>query len=78
MDAERWNSLDGMRRQVTRDEARRIVVRAQLLDAERPGDVVEVAKQLGAIKIDSTSVIAPAEHSIPWSRIGYAYEPGQL
>jgi uncharacterized protein YcaQ len=67
-----------MPRQLTREEARRIVVRAQLLDAERPGDVVEVAEQLGAVKIDPTAMIAPAEHSILWSRIGYAYEPGQL
>lgn len=65
-------------RRLTREEARRIVVRAQLLDAGRPGDVVEVAEQLGAVKIDPTAVIAPAEHSILWSRIGYAYEPGQL
>jgi len=64
--------------QLTRDDARRIAVRAQLLDAVRPGDVVEVAEQLGAIKIDPTAVIAPAEHTILWSRIGYAYEPGQL
>jgi uncharacterized protein YcaQ len=64
--------------QLTRDDARRIAVRAQLLDAVRPGDVVEVAEQLGAIKIDPTSIIAPAEHTILWSRIGYAYEPGQL
>lgn len=64
--------------QLTRDQARRIAVRAQLLDALRPGDVVEVAEQLGAIKIDPTAVIAPAEHTILWSRIGYAYEPGQL
>lgn len=67
-----------MTRQLSREEARRIVVRAQLLDAERPGDVVEVAEQLGAVKIDPTATIAPAEHSILWSRIGYAYEPGQL
>jgi len=64
--------------QLTREQARRIAVRAQLLDAMRPGDVVEVAEQLGAIKIDPTAVIAPAEHTILWSRIGYAYEPGQL
>jgi uncharacterized protein YcaQ len=64
--------------QLTREQARRIAVRAQLLDAVRPGDVVEVAEQLGAIKIDPTAVIAPAEHTILWSRIGYAYEPGQL
>lgn len=63
---------------LSRDEARRIAVRAQLLDANRPGDVVEVAEQLGAIKIDPTAVIAPSEHSICWSRLGWVYEPGQL
>jgi uncharacterized protein len=63
---------------LTRDEARRIAVRAQLLDADRPGDVVEVADRLGAIKIDPTATIAPAEHSILWSRIGRGYEPAQL
>lgn len=60
------------------DQARRIAVRAQLLDADRPADVVEVAEQLGAIKIDPTAVIAASEHTIPWSRIGWGYEPGQL
>jgi uncharacterized protein len=64
--------------QLTRDQARRIAVRAQLLDAYRPGDVVEVAEQLGAIKIDPTATIAPAEHTILWSRIGLGYEPPQL
>lgn len=63
---------------LTRDQARRIVVRAQLLDAERPGDVVEVAEQLGYIKIDPTATIAPCEHTVLWSRIGWSYEPGQL
>lgn len=63
---------------LTRDQARRIVVRAQLLDADRPGDVVEVAEQLCYIKIDPTATIAPAEQIIPWSRIGWSYEPGQL
>lgn len=63
---------------LTRDEARRIAVRAQLLDADRPGDVVEVAEQLGSIKIDPTATIAPAEQTAFWSRIGWGYEPGQL
>lgn len=63
---------------LSREEARRIAVRAQLLDAERPGDVVEVAEQLGAVKIDPTAVIAPSEHTICWSRLGWVYEPGQL
>lgn len=63
---------------LTRDEARRIAVRAQLLDADRPGDIVEVAEQVAAIKIDPTATIAPSEQTIPWSRIGWGYEPGQL
>ena len=53
-------------------------MRAQLLDAIRPGDVVEVAEELGAIKIDPTATIAPSEHSILWSRIGEGYDPIQL
>ena len=67
-----------MTHQLTRDQARRIAVRAQLLDADRPGDVIEVAEQLGAIKIDPTATIAPAEHTIAWSRIGQGYDPIQL
>ena len=64
--------------QLTRDQARRIAVRAQLLDADRAGDVVEVAEELGAIKIDPTATIAPAEHSILWSRLGAVYDQIQL
>ncbi|QJA00428.1 crosslink repair DNA glycosylase YcaQ family protein [Leifsonia sp. PS1209] len=63
---------------LTRDQVRRIAVRAQLLDADRPDDVVGIAEQLGAIKIDPTATIAPAEHTILWSRIGSAYDGGQL
>lgn len=64
--------------QLTREQARRIAVRAQLLDADRPGDVVEVGEQLGSIKIDPTATIAPAEQTIPFSRIGWGYEPGHM
>lgn len=67
-----------MTHRLTKDEARRIAVRAQLLDADRPGDVVEVAEQLGYIKIDPTATIAPCEHTVLWSRIGWSYEAGQL
>lgn len=67
-----------MTHRLTRDDARRIAVRAQLLDASRPGDVIEVAEQVGLIKIDPTATIAPAEHTILWSRIGESYDPVQL
>nr|WP_246414742.1 crosslink repair DNA glycosylase YcaQ family protein [Microbacterium thalassium] len=49
-----------------------------MLDAARPGDVVEVAEQLTYIKIDPTATIAPCEHTMLWSRIGWSYEAGQL
>ncbi len=71
-------TLDDVTHRLTRDDARRLIVRAQLLDAERPGDVIEVAEQLGAIKIDPTAVIAPCEQTVLWSRIGWSYEAGQL
>ncbi|MGO4300844.1 DNA glycosylase AlkZ-like family protein [Leifsonia sp. RAF41] len=64
--------------QLTRDQARRIAVQAQLLEADRPDDVVGIAEQLGAIKIDPTATIAPAEHTILWSRIGSTYDRAQL
>ena len=67
-----------MTHELTRDQARRIIVRAQLLDAARPGDVIEVAEQLGEIKIDPAAAIAPCEHTVLWSRIGWSYDPGQL
>ena len=64
--------------QLTRDQARRIAVRAQRLDAERASDVIGIAEELGAIKIDPTATIAPAEHTILWSRIGSTYDSGLL
>jgi uncharacterized protein len=72
------DTLDRVTHSLTLDQARRIIVRAQLLDADRPGDVVEVAEQLGYIKIDPTATIAPCEQTVLWSRIGWSYEAGQL
>lgn len=65
-------------RELTRAQARQIALRAQLLDADRPGDVVEVAEQLTVINIDPTAAIAPSEDLLLWSRIGCAYEHAHL
>ncbi len=67
-----------MTHRLSREDARRIAVRAQLLDARRPADVVEVAEQLTLLNIDPTNTIMPSEHHLLWSRIGEAYEPGWL
>lgn len=65
-------------RELSGDDARRIAVRAQLLDAQRPGDVVEVVEQLGLLNIDPTNAIMPCEHHLLWSRIGNSYDQGML
>jgi hypothetical protein len=65
-------------RQLTRQEARRIAVRAQLLDADRPRDLLEVVHRLTFLQLDPTAVIAPAADLVAWSRLGAAYDPAQL
>jgi uncharacterized protein YcaQ len=65
-------------RQLTRVEARRIAVRAQLLDADRPGDLVAVVRQLTLLQLDPTAVIAPSADLVAWSRLGTSYQPAQL
>jgi uncharacterized protein len=62
----------------SRTEARRIAVRAQLLDAERPRDLLDVVDRLTFLQVDPTSVIAPAADLVAWSRLGDRYDPAQL
>jgi uncharacterized protein YcaQ len=59
-------------------EARQIAVRAQLLDAERPTDLLEVVSHLTLLQLDPTAVIAPSADLVAWSRLGDAYRPEQL
>jgi len=60
------------------DEARRIAVRAQWLDADRPGELLELVRRLTLLQLDPTSAIAPNADLIPWSRIGWGYSPSHL
>jgi len=59
-------------------EARHIAVRAQLLDAPLPTDLVEVVRQLTLLQIDPTAAIAPSADLVAWSRLGASYQPAQL
>jgi uncharacterized protein YcaQ len=61
-----------------RAEARRIAVRAQLLDAPRPTDLLAVVRGLTLLQIDPTSVVAPSRDLIAWSRLGSSYRPDQI
>ncbi|GAA3808506.1 DNA glycosylase AlkZ-like family protein [Nocardioides panacisoli] len=59
-------------------DARRIAVRAQLLDAVRPESLVATVDQLTLLQIDPTAAIAPNVDLVSWSRLGDAYEHSDL
>jgi uncharacterized protein YcaQ len=63
---------------LTRDDARRIAVRAQLLDARRPTDLLEVVRHLTALQAEPTNAVAPSADLVLWSRLGSAYDPADL
>jgi len=65
-------------RRLTRDEARRIAVRAQLLDADRPHDLLTVVDRLTLLQLDPTAAIAPSADLVAWTRLGNAYRPAHL
>jgi uncharacterized protein YcaQ len=65
-------------RRLGREEARRIAVRAQLLDADRPSDLATVVDRLTFVQLDPTASIAPTADLVLWSRLGDAYEPANL
>ena len=64
--------------ELSRQQARRIAVRAQLLSAQRPTDVLEVVRHLGLLQVDLTRVVAQHADLALWSRLGTGYEPEDL
>ena len=64
--------------QLSRPEARRIAVLAQLLDARRPTSLLEVVHQLTFVQLEPTAPIAPTADLVLWSRLGDAYDPDDL
>jgi uncharacterized protein YcaQ len=63
---------------LTKAQARRIAVRAQLLDSPRPTDLLAVVQQLTLLQIDPTAAIAPSADLVVWSRLGSSYQPAHL
>ena len=59
-------------------EARRIAIRAQLLDAPRPTDLLDVVDRLTMLQIDPTAAVAPSADLVAWSRLGPDYRPADL
>lgn len=64
--------------ELTREEARRIAVRAQLLSEPRPDDLLEVVRQLTYVQLEPTAYVAPTADLVLWSRLGGAYRPEDL
>ena len=62
--------------EVTPAEARRIAVRAQLLDGSAT-DVLSTVHQLGFLQIDPISTVAPPQYLVLWSRLG-RYDRAEL
>ena len=63
---------------LSRADARRIAVRAQLLDADRPTDLDTVLRHLTVLQHDPISAVAPSADLVLWSRLGSAYDPAEL
>jgi len=63
-------------RKVTQEQARRIAVRAQLLDGSARG-VLETVRRLGFLQLDPIATVAPPQQLVLLSRLG-AYDPGEL
>ena len=63
---------------LTKKQARRIAVRAQLLDAPRPKDLLAVVDRLTLLQVDPTAAIAPNADLVAWSRLGSSYRPAHL
>jgi uncharacterized protein YcaQ len=63
---------------LSKEQARRVAVRAQLLDATRPTDLVAVVQRLTLLQIDPTAAVAPSADLVVWSRLGSTYLPAHL
>jgi Uncharacterized protein conserved in bacteria len=64
--------------ELSRADARRIAVRAQLLDGDRPTELLETVRHLTLLQIDPTAAIAPNADLVAFSRLGSSYAPEQL
>lgn len=63
---------------LSRADARRVAVRAQLLVEPRPTDLLEVVRHLTVVQHDPVAAVAPSADLVLWNRLGAAYDPAAL
>ncbi len=63
---------------LSRRDARRIAIRAQLLDSARPADFADVVRRLTVLQLDWTAAVAPSADLVLWSRLGSGYDTAEL
>ena len=63
---------------LSRVDARRVAVRAQLLAGQRPTGLLDMVRHLTLLQIDPTAAIAPNADLVAWSRLGSSYSPAEL
>jgi uncharacterized protein YcaQ len=63
---------------LSREQARRIAVRAQWLHRDRPSGLLELVRQLTLLQVDLTPAVGPSADLVAWSRLGSAYSPADL
>ena len=59
--------------ELSRRQARRIAIRAQLLDDTTHTDLLDVVWSLTLLQVDQTAAVAPSADLVLWSRMGSAY-----
>ncbi|MFJ6569001.1 DNA glycosylase AlkZ-like family protein [Streptomyces sp. NPDC091292] len=64
--------------ELSRTDARRIAIRAQLLDGARPAGLADAVRRLTLLQIDPTAAVAPNADLVAWSRLGSSYAPSDL
>src|ERR1700753_2633970 len=63
---------------LSRQDARRVAVRAQMLTGQRPPDLLTLVRRLTILQLDPVSAVAPSADLVAWSRLGAAYHPDDL
>ncbi|HUB39594.1 MAG TPA: crosslink repair DNA glycosylase YcaQ family protein [Streptosporangiaceae bacterium] len=63
---------------LSRQDARRIAVRAQLLDGQRPADLLDLVRHLTVLQMNPTDAVAPSADLVAWSRLGSRYSRLEL